>query len=134
MGEFAILTNRKRALVALVHSVMFLLIATWQALASTPARGMSATATIPTKTWVLGGIYIVVSAILISLFAVSRGWMEKAYFGLCAVGASSGLLRIVVGDHAFPAGRYMRVIMLTSAVVVGIVIVRVHSELVARSS
>ena len=37
MGEFSILTNRKRALVALVHSVVFLLIATRQMIAANRA-------------------------------------------------------------------------------------------------
>jgi hypothetical protein len=54
--------------------------------------------------------------------------MEKGYFGLCTVSATSGLLRTAVGDQAFHAGIYIRVVMLLSAVLVGLLIVRVHSR------
>jgi hypothetical protein len=134
MGGFAILTNRRRTLVALVHSIVFLLIAAWQMIGAPAARAIWASATVPAGTWVLCGIYGVASAILLWLFTISRGWMEKIYFALCAVSAASGLLRTIVGDHGFHSGRYIRVVMLTSAVAVGLVITRVHSELVARSS
>lgn len=134
MGGFAILTNRKRALVALVHSIVFLLIAAWQMLAAPAPRAIWASATVPSGTWVLCGIYGVVSAILLWLFTMSRGWMEKIYFALCTVSAASGLLRTIVGDHGFHSGRYIRVVMLTSAVVVGLVIVRLQSQFVVRSS
>jgi hypothetical protein len=40
MGGFSILTNRKRAIVALVHSGLFLLIAVRQMMAATPAAGV----------------------------------------------------------------------------------------------
>lgn len=127
MGEFSILTNRKRALVALVHSIVFLLIAFRQMVASTPAAGIWPPATVSTGTWILCAIFVIVSAILLWLFAISRGWMEKLYFGLCTVSATSGLLRTAAGDQAFHAGLYIRVVMLTSAVLVGLLIVRMHS-------
>jgi len=127
MREFSILTNRKRALIALVHSVVFLLIAFRQMVAATPAAGIWLPAMVSTGTWILCSIFVIVSAILLWLFAISRGWMEKLYFGMCAVSASSGLLRTAVGDQAFHAGLYIRVIMLTSAVLVGLLIVRTHS-------
>jgi len=76
---------------------------------------------------VLCGIFTIVSAILFWLFAISRGWIEKFYFGMCTVSASSGLLRTAFGDQAFHAGLYIRVVMLTSAVLVGLFIVRMHS-------
>ncbi len=127
MREFSILTNRKRAIVALVHSIIFLLIAFRQMIAATPAAGIWVPATVPTGTWVLCGIFTVVSAILLWLFAISRGWIEKLYFGMCTVSASSGLLRTAFGDQAFHAALYIRVVMLTSAVLVGLFIVRIHS-------
>ena len=128
MGEFTILTNRKRALVALVHSVVFLLIAFRQMIAASPAAGIWLPATVPTGTWILCSILVIVSAILLWLFAIARGWMEKVYFGMCAVSATSGLLRTAAGDQAFHAGLYIRVVMLTSAVLVGLLIVRMHSD------
>lgn len=134
MGGFAILTNRKRALVALAHSVVFLLIAVRQMIASNPAAGIWVPSAVSSGTWILCGIYALVSTILLWLFVISGGWMEKIYFALCTVSASSGLLRTAAGDHAFHAGLYIRVVMLVSAVLVGLLMVRVHSEYTQISS
>jgi hypothetical protein len=128
MGEFSILTNRKRAIVALVHSVVFLMVAIRQMIAARPAEGIWAASTVSRSTWILCGIFALVSAILFGLLVISRAWMEKFYFGLCTVSASSGLLRTAAGDQAFHAGLYIRVVMLASAVLVGLLIVRVHSR------
>lgn len=126
MDEFTILTNRKRAIIALVHSVVFLVIAFRQMIAASPAAGIWVPSTVSTGTWILCSIFAIVSAILIWLLAISRGWMEKLYFGTCAVSATSGLLRTAAGDQAFHAGLYIRVLMLASAVLVGLLIVRMH--------
>ena len=134
MGSFSILTNRRRAIIALVHSVVFLLIAIRQMIAASPAAGLWVPAAVSRGTWILCGIFIVVSAILFWLFAISCGWMEKMYFGLCTVSATSGLLRTAAGDHAFHAGLHIRVLMLGSAVVVGLIIVRLHSEYAQSNS
>lgn len=128
MGEFSILTNRKRAVIALVHSIVFLLVASIQMASSARAIGIWNAASVPTSTWILCGVFVIVSGILLWLFALSRHWYERTYFALCTVSASSGLLRIVVGDHAFHAGLYVRVVMLATAVLVGVVIVRVHGD------
>ncbi len=128
MGGFSILTNRKRAIVALAHSIVFLLIAVRQMVAATPADGVWVPSTVPSGTWIVCGIFTVVSAILLWLLVISRGWMEKIYFGFCSISASSGLLRIAAGDQAFHAGLYIRVVMLVSAVLVGLLIVRRHSR------
>jgi hypothetical protein len=128
MERFAILTNRKRAIVALAHTVVFLLIAVRQMVGASPASGIWAPSTVSGGTWTLCAIFAVVSAILLWLFAISRRWLERIYFALCALSATSGLLRTAVGDHLFHAGLYLRVVMLTSAVLVGLMIVRVHSE------
>jgi len=79
-------------------------------------------------TWILCGIFTIVSSILLRLLIISRGWMEKFYFAFCTLSATSGLLRTAAGDQAFPAGIYIRVIMLISAVLVGLLIVRRHSQ------
>ncbi len=128
MGGFSILSNRKRAIVALVHSVVFLLIAVRQMVAATPAEGVWLPSTVRPGTWILCGIFAIVSSILLWLLVISRGWMERFYFGFCTVSATSGLLRTVAGDQAFHAGLYIRVVMLVSAVVVGLLIVRRHSR------
>ncbi len=131
MGEFSILTNRRRAVIALVHSIAFLLIATVQMTAGAPAVGIWKPATVPTSTWILCAIFLVVSGVLLWLFAISRHWYERTYFALCTLSASSGLLRAAVGDRAFHAGLYLRVVMLASAVFVGIAVVRMYSVLPA---
>lgn len=128
MAGFTTLTNRKRALVALIHSAVFLLIAVRQMLFPTPAVGIWVPASVSTGTWILLTIFLIVSAILIRLFAISRGSMEKLYFGMCAISATSGLLRTAAGDQAVHAALYVRVAMLMSAVLVGLLIVRMHSE------
>jgi hypothetical protein len=134
MGGFSILTNRKRAVVALAHSVVFLLIAVRQMVAANPAAGIWVPSIVSRGTWILCAIFAVVSVILLWLFVISRGWMEKIYFALCTISATSGLLRTAAGDQAFHAGIYIRVVMLVSAVLVGLLIVRVHSEYAESSS
>jgi hypothetical protein len=46
---------------------------------------------------------------------------------LCAGSATFGLLRTIFGDASLPAAQYLRVILLTSAVVVGTWIFRSFS-------
>ena len=128
MGGFSILTNRKRAVVALVHSVVFLLIAVRQMVAATPAEGVWVASTVRPGTWILCAIFALVSAILLWLLVISTGWMEKIYFAYCTISATSGLLRTAAGDQAFHAGLYIRVVMLVSAVLVGLLIVRRHAR------
>src|SRR5208337_1326911 len=128
MGGFSILTNRKRAVVALVHSVVFLLIAVRQMVAANPAAGIWVPSSVPRGTWILCGIFVIVSAILLWLLVISRGWMERFYFAFCTISATSGLARTAAGDQAFHAGLYIRVVMLVSAVLVGLLIVRLHSR------
>ena len=133
MGGFSILTNRKRAIVALVHSVVFLLIAVRQMFAAQPSTGIWVASTVSRGTWILCGIFAIVSAILFWLLVISSGWMEKFYFGFCTISASSGLVRTAAGDQTFHAGLYIRVVMLVSAVLVGLLIVRMHSRPLSRA-
>jgi hypothetical protein len=128
MGGFSILNNRKRAIIALVHSVVFLGIAVRQMVAANPAAGIWIPSAVSGGTWILCGMLAVVSSILLWLLLISRGWMEKFYFALCTVSATSGLLRTAAGDQTFHAGLYIRVVMLGSAVLVGLLIVRLHSR------
>jgi hypothetical protein len=134
MGGFSILTNRKRAIVALAHSVVFLLIAVRQMVAATPAAGVWLPSTVRPGTWILCGIFAIVSSILLWLLIISRGWMEKFYFAFCTISAGSGLLRTAAGDQTFHVGIYVRVVMLVSAVLVGLVIVRRHSRAQANDA
>ncbi len=131
MNEFGILTNRKRALIALAHSLVFLGIAMHgftSPKAGVLLQGFGATADI-----ILISIYLVVASILAWLVSVSRCAKERVYFALCASSATFGLLRTIFGDAALPAAQYLRVIMLTSAVVLGAWIFRSFSRPVTEN-
>jgi hypothetical protein len=117
MNDFGVLNNRKRAVIALVHSLVFLGIAI-HGFAS-PKAGVLLHGFGNTGDIILIGIYLAVALILAWLVGVARGPRERVYFALCASSATFGLLRTIFGDTALPAAQYLRVIMLTSAVVVG---------------
>ena len=128
MNEFGVLNNRKRAAIALIHSFVFLGIALHGFAA--PKAGIfrgAATADI-----VLIAIYMVVASILAWLVGISRCARERIYFALCTCSATFGLLRTIFGDAAVPPAQYLRVIMLSSAVAVGFLILRSFSRPVAE--
>ena len=129
MDDFGVLTNRKRALIALIHSVAFLGIATHGFVSSKAGilHGQGATADL-----ILIAIYLVVASVLAWLVSLSRCARERIYFAFCASSATFGLLRSVFGDSTIPAAQYMRVVMLSSAVVVGILIFRSFSRPLAE--
>ena len=131
MNDFGVLNNRKRALIALIHSLVFLGIAT-HGFAS-PKAGILTPGLVAIADLVLIGIYLTVASILAWLVSISRCTKERVYFVLCAGSATFGLLRTVFGDAAVPAAQYLRVILLTSAVVVGSLIFRSFSRPVAES-
>lgn len=125
MDEFAILTNRKRAVIALAHSLVFLGIALHgfaSPRAAVSLHGPSA---------LLGVfplcIYATVTSVLAWLVTISRCLLERIYFSFCASSATFGLLRTLFGDSALPAAQYLRVVMLTCAVLMGTWILRSFS-------
>ena len=120
MNGFGVLTNRKRALIALIHSVVFLGVALHGFLS--PKAGILHSS--GASDLVLVGIYLIVASILAWLVGVSHGLRERCYFALCASSATFGLLRTLFGDASIPGAQYMRVIMLSSAVAVGVCMVR----------
>jgi hypothetical protein len=124
MTEFAILNSRKRALIALIHSVVFLGVAMHGFLA--PKAGVLHGSG-PVGDYVLLGIYSIVASILAWLVSVSRGVTERLYFALCTCSASFGLLRTIFGDPTLPVAQYLRVAMLALAVAVGTWILRSFS-------
>ena len=132
MSEFGVLTNRKRALIALVHSVVFLGVA-FHGFAS-PKAGIMRPGLVATADIVLIGIYLTVASILAWLVTISRCVRERIYFVLCASSATFGLLRTIFGDGTVPPAQYLRVIMLTSAVIVGTWIFRSYSRSVAEDA
>ncbi len=126
MNKFAILNSRKRAVIALAHSLVFLGIALHGFISPRTAavfHGPGAMAGV-----ILVSIYLIVSSVLAWLVSISRCAVERLYFALCASSATFGLLRIIFGDAGLPAAQYMRVTMLTSAVIVGTWILRSYSR------
>jgi hypothetical protein len=124
MNDFGVLTNRKRAFIALIHSVVFLGVALHGFLS--PKGGVLHGSGIGDL--VLIGIYLVVASILAWLVSISRCARERLYFGLCASSATFGLLRTTFGDAAIPPAQYLRVLMLSSAAAVGWLIARSFSR------
>ena len=120
MSGYTILTTRKRVIVALVHSVFFWIVAAF-GLASTiePLRTAS-----PASAWVMTGVYVIVSSILLLLTAISGHRGERCYFGFCATSASFGLLRQLLGAPRMHAAVYVRVAMLGCAILMGVWILR----------
>lgn len=125
MDRFAIINNRKRAIIALIHSVFFLGVAGVQLAISHAApfslRGEK----------VLGGvilltIYVIVTTVLLILLRFSRCTKERLYFAFCAASAGFGLLRIWLGDPVLHAN-VLRVLLLSCAVIIGTGILRTHS-------
>lgn len=125
MKDFGVLTNRKRAVIALIHSIVFLGIAI-HGFVSPKAGVLHGSAA--TSDVILIAIYLVVASILVWLVSISRSLVERAYFALCVISASSGLLRTIFGDYAVPPAQYLRVLMLSAAVGLGISIVRSYSR------
>jgi hypothetical protein len=128
MPAFAILTTRRRALVALIHAAAFLVLATRDFAVSRRLSGiLTGTAGI-TRSVVFGVVYLIVSLVLAYLLIVSRCAGEQLYFAFCTASASTGLLRAIAGDSAFPAGQYLRMGLLACAVITGLFIVKTHSS------
>ena len=125
MHSFSILNSRKRAIIALVHTVIFLCVAALQTTLS-HAAAFSLHGDKIVGGIVLLAIYTIVTTVLLLLLRAADCATEKLYFALCATSAALGLLRILLGDPALHAG-LLRVCLLLAAVIVGTLILRVHS-------
>ena len=135
MESFSILNSRKRAVVALVHSIVFLAVAGIQAAVS-HAEPLAIHGSRATSGIILLSIYVIVTTVLLLLLKASDCTKEKLYFALCAASASFGLVRILMGDQVLHVNT-MRVLLLGCAVLVGMLILRTHSlrlELQAETS
>jgi hypothetical protein len=128
MEPCAILTTRKRAIIALVHSVVFLIIACF-GLGSRPKNGLL----YPQQAFTAGNIaifcvYVIVSSVLLILTRYSGGIKERAYFAFCSASASVGLLRALFGDPVAHVGPVARVLLLATAVAIGFSILNADSQ------
>ena len=128
MDRYAILNSRKRAIIALVHSVIFLAIATI-GLQSRPKAGLL----FPQHAFSGGNIaifsvYLIVTSVLLILMRYSHCVKERAYFAFCSASAGVGLLRAIFGDPVAHVGPAARVLLLATAVLIGIAILAAHSQ------
>lgn len=128
MPAFAILTNRKRALVALIHAAAFLGLAIRDFASASHLSGILTGAPGNFRSAIFAVVYLIVSSILVYLLIIAKCGWEQVYFALCAASASTGLLRAIAGDAALPAGQYLRMGLLAGAVLCGVLIVKAHSE------
>jgi len=126
MHSFSILNSRKRAIIALVHTVIFLCVAALQT-ALSHAKAFSLHGDKVVGGIVLLAIYTIVTTVLLLLLRAASHATERLYFALCATSAALGLLRILRGDPVLHAG-VLRVLLLSGAVVVGMLILRSHSK------
>lgn len=127
MDRFAIINSRKRAIIALIHSVFFLGVAGVQ-LAISHASPFSLRSEKMTAGAVLLTIYVIVTTVLLILLRFSNCAKEKLYFAFCAGSAAFGLVRILLGDPVLHAN-LLRVLLLSCAVFVGTGILRSHSAI-----
>jgi hypothetical protein len=131
MDRFAIINNRKRAIIALVHSVFFLGVAGVQ-LAISRVEAFSIHREKIAGGIVLLAIYVIVTTVLLVLLRFSHCAKEKLYFAFCAASAAFGLVRILLGDPVLHAN-VVRVLLLFCAVLTGTVILRKHSAAAAHA-
>ncbi len=128
MPAFAILTTRKRAVVALAHTIAFLGLAIRDFAVSSRLSGILAGAAGRSRSLAFGVVYLLVAVVLAYLLSISRCLQEQLYFGFCTASASTGLLRAIAGDSALPAGQYMRMGLLACAVGMGLLNVRIRAR------
>ena len=126
MDRFAIINNRKRAVIALVHSVFFMGVAGVQ-LAISRAEPFSIRREKVVAPIILLTIYVIVTTVLLILLRFSRCTRERLYFAFCAASAAFGLVRILLGDPVLHAN-VLRVLLLFCAVVIGTGILRSHAS------
>ena len=129
MNRYSVLTNRKRAVIALVHAVFFFFVA---------LSGLSGPPRIPPLSMAVArqsqlapslaitAVYLLVTSILVWLVRLSAALRERLYFAFCATSAGTGLLRALFGDTPLHAEAGIRAIMLACAIVTCTVIWRSH--------
>ncbi len=129
MAQYGILNTRKRTIIALVHTVVFGLLAAYQfAIRQHPLALVSATRGKMAGPIALTMIYLIVTVVLLILFRYSRSTLERLYFSLCSTSAAIGLVRAILGDPTQYAELAARVMLLGCAIIAGALILRTHSQ------
>lgn len=128
MDLYGILNSRKRAVIALAHSLVFLAIAV-AGLHGAPKSGVL----YPERAFTAPRIailcvYLIVTSVLAVLARYSRCVKERAYFAFCTASAGVGVLRALFGDPVPYVGPIARVLLLGTAVAIGFSILNAHSQ------
>jgi hypothetical protein len=123
MSRYVILTNRKRAIIALIHTVAFLGLAVLTGMLTVRALHSGS----PASAWIMTTVYVLVSVVLLVLTVLSGTAQERIYFSFCAASAGFGLARQLLGDAQIHAAVYARVLLLMCAVGTCVMILREHS-------
>ena len=116
MGGYVVLTNRKRAMVALAHSVVFLALAAYRSRGSVRPLKLTSRPSL----WAMPFIYLAVSTVLIVLTRMAGNASERLCFGFCATSATFGLARQIASDPHLHVAVYVRVTMLACAVLTSV--------------
>ena len=128
--EYGILNNRKRAIIALVHSIVFLAIA-MMGLQSPPKTGLftgQGTLFTPGRVATFF-VYLIVTSVLLILIRYSRCRHERAYFAFCSRACRRRLAARSLWRYPIPhVGAVARLLLLGVAVIVGFAILQVHSQ------
>ena len=133
MNRYGILNSAKRAVIALVHTVVFGFLALYQLLIRQhPTPLVAAGPSHRAGPIALTAIYFIVTLVLLILLRYSQCSLERLYFSCCASSAAVGLLRAVIGDPTAYAELAIRVLLLGSAVIIGAFIWRNHTQAAAE--
>ncbi len=127
--EYGILNSRKRAIIALIHSIVFLAIATI-GLQASPKTGLLTAQGVffsPGRIAIFF-VYLIVTSVLLILIRYSRCRQERMYFAFCSASAGVGLFRALFGDPVPHAGPVARVLLLGIAVFLGFAVLVSHSQ------
>ena len=101
MHSFSILNSRKRAIIALIHTVIFLGVAALQT-ALSHAKAFSLHGDKAVGGIVLLTIYTIVTTVLLILLKMASHASERLYFALCATSAALGPATNSVGRSGAP--------------------------------
>lgn len=112
MKRGRILTTRKRLIVALVHTVVFLSVAIVQIWLP------------PAQSRILTAIYGIVALVLGGLAANSGPRWERSYFLCCFTSACLGLAGQVLGGAVLQSVAYPRALLLAAAAITGFAVLR----------
>ena len=134
MNDYFLLNSRKRAVIALIHAVVFLSIASRGLAGPTQRALFSMERTARTGGYVMLAIYAVVSAVLLYLFYRSRCMRERLYFGFCTSSAMLSIVRTLAGESPLRPAQALKLLMLVCAGGTAMLIWKEHGEAEASES